>query len=244
MFNPGRRRRRRRYHRNPHRRTHHRYRRSHFRKNPGGMLIDLAKQAIPVLVGFYGARMFVAKAPSLPLLSSVAGMLGSFATPAFAVGSVLLANWGTKKVALLAKHRTGLMLGVGFQALDTVIRAFAPASVQSLIGMNDYIAVGGMGDYYAMGAGPIDDSMTMSDYIAVGVDEELGLDEELGVDEDLGDAGIGMQSFAGGNGLMKQIPQRAMVAPVPTRSFTMQVPDAGSGYDNPGQLYAGIFANP
>ena len=92
---------------------HRRYRvRANYRRNPGGMLIDLAKQAVPVLIGLYGTRFLVSQiGPMLPLTS-----LGTFASPALAVGSVLLMNIATKKVGALAKHRDALMLGAGLAA--------------------------------------------------------------------------------------------------------------------------------
>jgi hypothetical protein len=231
------RRRRRRSRRRSSRRLHRRYRRSTYRRNPGGMLIDLAKKAAPVLVGLYGARFLVQKlGPIVPFVSS----LGAFSGPALAIGAVLATNYATKKVAVLAKHREPLMLGVGLAALDAFISAFAPASVKSMIGvgdgLSDYIAVG---DYVELGATPIDDNMTMSDYIAVGgVEEELGIDEELGVDEELGNDLLGGVSSAS---MLKTVPTRNFLAPVPARSFTQPVPQATAQYDNAGGLYNGIF---
>lgn len=228
-------RRRRRSHRRASRRVHRRYRRSSYRKNPGGMLIDLAKKAVPVLLAFYGSRMVVSKiGPMIPGVT----MLGTFQGPALAVGAVLLANYATKKVSFLAKHRDQILMGATFSALDTLIRAFAPASVQSMIGMGDYVAVG---DYLAIGATPIDDNIAFSDYIAIGgdgVEQDLGLEEELGVEEELGNDLLGGVSQ---NSLLRTVPTRRFLAPVPTRSFTEQVPQAGSQYDNPDALYAGIF---
>lgn len=199
------------------------------------MLIDLAKRAAPVLLALYGSRLFVSKVgPMIPGVSS----LGTFATPALAVGAVIAMNYATKKVGALAKYRTELMLGAGLAALDTLFQAFAPASVKSLVGMSDYIAVG---DYVQMGAMPIDDDIAMSDYIAVGgdgVQEELGLEEELGVEEELGNDLLGGVSTTS---LMKTVPSRQFLEPVPARSFTKQIGAAGSSYDAAGGLYQGIF---
>lgn len=242
-MNPRRRRRR----KNPgrSRRVHRRYGRRGYRKNPGGMLIDLAKRAAPVLIGLYGARMIVSKlGPKIPGVSR----LGSFQSPALAIGAVLLTNFVTKKVGRLAKYRTELMLGTGLNALDTLINAFAPASVKAMIGVGDvYDAVGdyvAMSDYIHAGNGqPVDDS-SMGEYVAIGdVEEELGLvEEELGVvEEELGDQG----SFGEGvssSAMLKVVPTQAYLAPVPTRSYLQPVPAATAAYDNPKSLYRGIFA--
>lgn len=199
------------------------------------MLIDLAKRAAPVLIALYGSRLLVAKiGPMIPGVS----MLGTFQTPALAIGAVVAMNYATKKVAALAKYRTELMLGAGLAALDTLFQAFAPASIKSMVGMSDYIAVG---DYVQMGAMPIDDDIAMSDYIAVGgdgVQEELGLEEELGVEEELGNDLLGGVSSSS---LLKTVPSRQFLEPVPARSFTKQIGAAGSSYDAPGGMYQGIF---
>jgi len=199
------------------------------------MLVDVLKQAAPALFGLYGSRFLVQKiGPMIPGVSA----LGSFQTPALAIGAVVGVNFLTKKVGALAKYRTGLMLGAGLAALDAIFQAFAPASVKSLIGMSDYIAVG---DYVQMGAMPIDDSIALSDYIAVGgdgVQEELGLEEELGVEEELGNDLLGGVSSTS---LMKTVPARQFLEPVPARSFTKQIAPAGSSYDTAGGIYQGIF---
>lgn len=238
---PNPRRRRRRSHRRRRSRRSHRRYRSHrgYLRNPGGFLIDLAKKAAPVLIGLYGARLLVSKiGPMLPMV----GSLGTFQGPALAIGAVLLTNFATKKVAFLAKHREPLLIGVGLAALDSLVSAFAPASVKSLIGvgdMGDYLAVG---DYVQLGAVPLNDQMTMSDYVAVGaVEEELGLDEELGVDEELG--GMAQGGIGGGpgyGGLTRPIPPKAFLSPVPARSFTQAIQPASTSFDSD-QIYAGVF---
>lgn len=228
---------RRRYRRNPHRRRSHR----RYRRNPGNMLLDLAKSAIPVLLSLYGARMLVSRVgPMIPGVSA----LGSLQGPALAVGSVLGAHFATRKIGFLAKHRTAIMTGVTLSALDSLFRAFAPASIQGMLGMGDYVAVS-MGDYVAVGATPLREDFTLSDYVGVGgdgVSEELGLEEELGVDQDLGAVADGyMGGLPGGPRLLAPVPTQAFVQPVPARSFTKQIPQATAAYDNPNQLYGGIF---
>jgi hypothetical protein len=200
------------------------------------MLMDLAKRALPVLLGFYGTRMIVSKiGPMIPGVSA----LGTLQGPVLAVGSVVGVNFLTQKVGALAKHRTELVLGAALSALDSIFQAFAPASVKALVGMSDYVAVG---DYFAVGATPLNDQMTMSDYVAVGgdgVEQELGLEEELGVEEELGsDALLGGVTQGS---LLQTIPTQRYLAPVPARSFSRPIPTAGGQYDNPNQLYGGIF---
>lgn len=206
------------------------------------MLIDLAKRALPVLAGLYGSRLLVGKiGPMIPGVSA----LGSLAGPVLAVGAVVGLNFATKKIAALAKYKNELLLGAGLGALDALVKAFAPASVQGMIGAGDiydqamlgeYVAVG---DYIQMGDTPIDDDIAMSDYIQVGVDQELGaVQEELGVEEELGNDLLGGVSQGS---LMAQVPQRQFLQPVPARSFTKDIRNAGPGYDNPNTLYQGIF---
>lgn len=207
------------------------------------MLLDLAKRALPVLAGLYGSRLIVGKlGPLIPGVSA----LGTFASPALAVGAVVGLNFATKYFGALAKYRNELLLGSGLAALDALVKAFAPASVQAMIGAGDiydqamlgeYVSVG---EYVQMGADPLDDDIAMSDYIQVGVDEELGMgvEEELGVEEDLGNDLLGGVSQSD---LMRQVPQQKFLQPVPARSFTKEVRHAGPGYDNPNVLYQGIF---
>jgi len=237
-MNPYRRRRRRRRSTGYARRGHRRYSRRRYRRNPGlGFFTSALKSAIPTLAGFLGNGLLVSKVgPMIPGVSA----LGSFQS--IVLGGAALWGWdfASRKVSLLARHRAELMAGASLQVLYSVIKAFAPASVQALIGMNDYVAVG---DYFAVGATPLNDQMTMSDYVAVGSDgvqEELGLEEELGVEEELGNDALlgGVQQGS----LVAQVPSQRYLAPVPARSFTRQIPTAGAGYDNPNSLYTGIFA--
>lgn len=214
------------------------------------MLLDLAKRAAPVLVGLYGARLIVGKlGPRIPGVSR----LGTFQGPALAIGAVLLVNFVTKKVGKLAKYRNELLLGTGLNALDSLIQTFAPASVKGMIGagdvyqaLGDYVQVGpgGVGDYmYAGGGGaPIDDSISMGEYVGVGdVDEELGMVEEelgMGIDEELGAIPGGLSQDM----LLKPVPQKTFLAPIPDRSFVRPVAPATQAFDNPASLYRGIFA--
>lgn len=240
-MNPSRRRRRRRRTGRAHarRRVHRRYGKRRYRKNPGGMLIDLAKQVVPVALGYIGANIVINRVG--PMIPGVAA-LGSLQQPLLAVATTYLAHIGTKKVAVLAKHKNEIMLGAGLAMVKSLFQAFAPASVQSMVGMSDYVS---MSDYVAVGgAPPLREDFTLSDYVAVGGDgleEELGLTEELGVEEALGDARLGGLPGPTNGGLMKTVPTMAFMQPVPARSFTKPVPAAGGSYDNSNQVYTGIF---
>lgn len=200
------------------------------------MILDLAKKAVPVLAAVYGTRLIAAKiGPMIPGVSS----LGAVAQPLLGVGTMVLIAKVAKHSSFVSKHKNELQLGAAFQVIDSLFQAFAPASLKGMVGMNDYVQ---MGDYLAVGGVPINDSITLSDYLAVGgdgVSEELGLEEELGVEEELGNDLLGGMSSSA---LMKRVPTQAFMTPVPARSFTKQVPSAGSQFDNPNQLYTGIFS--
>jgi hypothetical protein len=142
------------------------------------------------------------------------------------------------------------MLGVGLNAVDAVLSAFAPDSVKGMFGLSDYVRVDGMsgvGEYFDVAAnGPaLDDEIALSEYISVGeMEEELGdMQEELGMEEELG-AGPLDRAYLGGvptSALMRQIPHRQMLQPIPNRSFTKAIPAAGSNFDSANGLYRGIF---
>jgi hypothetical protein len=200
-------------------------------------LVDLLKKALPAAAGFLGNKLVVTKiGPMLPGVSA----LGTFQNPVLSILGLVGWNWATKRVGFLAKHKAELLTGASIQAFLSVLDAFAPASVKGMLGMGDYVAVG---DYFSMsGAPPLNDQITMSDYIAVGgdgVEEELGLEEELGVEEELGSDVGGVMP---GQALLAPVPRQAFMQPVPARSFTRGVPPAGTAYDNPNGLYTGIFS--
>jgi hypothetical protein len=259
-LNPGRRRRRRSGRRG--RRLSHHYRRrsrrhGHYRRNPGGMFVDVLKQALPVVISFYGARAVANFVPQLPVVGPMIGGLGTLAKPVGAGVVILAAHFGTKKVGFLAKHRSAIMLGAGIALLDSLFEAFAPASVKSLVGvgdiydraLSDYVAVS---DYVSVDGTPLDDNIALSDYVSVdGYEEELGamgaMEEELGLEEELG-ASAPMDSINNGNlggvhrgSMLAPVGARNFLGPVPGRSWTKPVAHAGAGYDNPGVLYNGVF---
>lgn len=217
------------------------------RSNPG---MDTVKaflgQVLPVAVSLYGAR-----ALSYKLAGRIPGvnrLPSQYQGTAVAGVVVAIAHVATKRVAPLKKWRWGIMLGTGLNLVDNVLSAFAPASVKAMFGLGDIYDNGlseyvGVGEYMSVGATPIDDDLTLSDYVQIdGIEEELGVEEDLGLEEELGDSLS--RAYLGGvsrDSLLKQIPSRNMLAPVPARSFTKEVRHAGPGYDEGDVLYTGIF---
>jgi hypothetical protein len=225
------------------------------RSNPGvgglpGTLMAAIKGAAPIALALYGSRAlsgkFAGKIPGInklpanlqgPAMAGVVALIGHMAT-----GS----KWAP---AMLRKHRSSIMLGVGLNMVDSLFAAFAPANVKSMFGLSDiydnglsdYVQVG---DYLQVGDTPIDDDITLSDYVQVGaLQEELGVEEELGLQEELGLATD--NAFLGGtssDSLLRTVGTTPMVANVPDRSFTRDVRHAGSGYDKADVLYGGVFS--
>lgn len=204
------------------------------------MVIGLAKRALPVVGGFVLARAVISKiGPRIPMIDR----LGAFRDVLLAAAMPIGFAWASKKVSFLNKYKGEFMLGMGINLVQTVISQFAPASVKGLLGMSGmYDSMGeyvGLSDYLMTGTTPIDDDIALSDYVTVGVEEELGSDglqQELGLEQELG--GIGGVSQ---NSLLAPVPTRGFLGPIPSRSFTKAIPAAGVGYDNAGTLYTGIF---
>lgn len=222
------------------------------RTNPAivGELMSVVRAAAPVALSVYLARTITSKvSPMIPGIDK----LGTFARPATALGVVALAHFGTKRV--LQRFRTQILIGAGINLVDALVSAFAPTDIKSMFGVGDYGLYGrslseyvGTGEYMGGGAEPIDDDIALSDYISVdGVSEELGaMQEELGLEEDLGalreELGDDRLGGVSQGTMLKAVPQRSFVAPVPARSFTRAVMPAGGGYDNENVLYTGIFS--
>jgi hypothetical protein len=226
-------------------------RRYRMRSNPGikgGLkgLVDLGKQVLPVFIMYYGSKALARQlAPRLPGFDRI---------PAKAQGPVMAglvtvgAHFATK-TRFLKRWRFGIMMGAGLNLFDSVFAAIAPAQVKSLFGMGEYVSMGdiydtGLSEYMSVGATPIDDDITLSDYVEVGVEEELGLEEELGVEEELGGTSLD-RAYLGGvsrDSMLRHVPQQRLISPIPERSFTREVRRAGPGYDNADVLYGGIFA--
>lgn len=225
-------------------------RKHRMRTNPAivGELMSVVRAAAPVALSVYLARTITRKvAPMVPGLDK----LGVFAGPATALGFVAVAHVATNKVRVLNRFRTQILIGAGINLVDALMAAFAPAEVKSMFGVGDYgLYDRSLGEYVGTSGytEPIDDDIALSDYISVdGVSEELGsMQEELGVEEDLGalreELGDDRLGGVSQGALMRAVPQRSFVAPVPARSFSRGVMNAGPGFDNENVLYTGIFA--
>lgn len=197
--------------------------------------MDTAKKAVPVLLSLVGTRAIAKQVASRITATS---RLGMFQMPVLSALTLWGASVATRKVSFLAKHKDQIMLGAGVALVESLISALAPASVKGMLGMggfSDYVAVS---DYLTVGGGG-----GMSDYVAVGgFEEELGIDQEMGIDQELGDwsgqAGIGGMSQ---NSMLAAVPPKAFLEAVPARSFTAAVPGVTANYDNPDELYVGVF---
>lgn len=220
-----------------------------YRRNPAGVM-DFVMQVAPVAAALYGSRLVTG------LVSERLTMIpATFRRPAVAGGLLVAGHFATTKVAALRKHRTGVMIGLGLNALDKIISAFAPENVKGMLGVSDYGTdiygpALGVGEYVTFGATPLEDDITMADYVSVddyvaveGFEAELGqIEADLGAEMDLGDfsdrrlGGVARQQMRAPVGSMKYL------APVPARSFTKVVPPIGQDYDKEDLLYTGVFA--
>lgn len=217
------------------------------RSNPGGAFVDALKSA-----AFIAAPLYLARAASYSLASKVPGLNmvpAKFQGTAMAALLGVVGHFATKKIAKLAKYRSSVMIGLGLNFLDNALSALAPATLKSRIGLAGDVFADGLGDYVSVaGAPPIDDNMTLSDYVSVSDYVEVGAEEELGatVEEELGlEQELGMDNLLGGIAQSSMLAPVAPVSPlqtVPARSFTKDVPRAGQGYDNPRNLYGGVFS--
>jgi hypothetical protein len=224
-------------------------RRYHMRSNPGmSDVMAMVKQIVPIAIGLYGGRAASSSlaTANIPGLNSLDAKYRGIAMS----GVVLVgAHFLTKFIKPLQPYRGGVLIGAGINVLDQALMAFMPAGdAKRLMGLadiydtalSDYVNVS---DYLQVGATPIDDDITLRDYVSVGaLQEELGVEEELGLEEELG--GALDRAYLGGvsqSSLMKRVPSQPLLAPIPDRSFTREVRNAGAGYDNSDVLYGGIF---
>lgn len=226
-------------------------RRYHMRSNPSfSGVMDMIKQILPVAFSLYGARFASSKlaTSNIPGLNQIPAQFQGVTMAGVVWGAI---HFLTKKIGALQKYRGGAMLGAGLNFVDQAITAILPANIKAMIGLSDYVEMGniyesGLSDYLSVGASPIDDDITLRDYIEVGaLQEELGVEEELGgLQEELGAADGLSRAYLGGvaqSSMLKQIPSQPLLRPVPERSFTKDIRRAGQGYDNSDTLYGGIF---
>lgn len=222
--------------------------------------METFKAAVPVAGSLYLSRFIANKlGPKIPMVDK----LGRFSKPAVAAVVVILAHFATK-TRFLSKWRGGIMLGTGINLVDSVVSAVAPENVKSMFGLgqdeiydealSDYVEIGadpaypGIDDYVEIGDDGVEEEL--GDYIEVSAEEDLGADDSMeeelgGFEQDMGLAGPLDRPLLGGVGrgsLLRRVPSARSIAPVPTKSYTKDVPAAGAGYDKPGKLYTGIFS--
>jgi hypothetical protein len=238
------------------------------RANPIGGIVDGLKRAFPVAIAFYGGKVLTAMlsgtnstAPAATATAPAAApaptsglpgfdKLGQHAGPVGALGLLVAGGFLTSRIGFLRARREQVMLGLGLNAIDTLARAYMPASVKKQIGLgNDEAiydsALRGAGEYVNIGAYESE----MGEYVNIGAYEsEMGEYVNIGAEEDLGSLGDAASELQIGTGIgtpsgpmLAPVPSRAMVAAVPSRSFTETVPTVGGGFDDLRKLYTGIF---
>lgn len=239
------------------------------KNNPASMM-DAVKMALPIAASLYGGKFLTTKLVGVmpeAMRSSLRDVGGfNMQKPVAALAVFGAGFYGTKKLKGKAgKMRPSIVLGLGINVVDAFVCTFAPGDVCGTLGVkseetsadadapsaaSDYVQVG---EYMGIGnVPPIDDDITLADYVEIGdleadlgaLESELGLSAELGAEEDLGRVGGFANRHLGGvhrNEMLKQIPSARMTAPVPARSFVGKVPHAGQGFDADSRLYTGIF---
>lgn len=129
--------------------------------NPGG-LVQAVKTALPIAGSFYVSKLICNKLSSIPAVADVLGKLpGGVGKPVLAGLILAGTHYGTKR-GMLAKHRTGLMLGTALSLIDTIISTFAPADVKAMIGVGDY-GYGSLGEYVSTG-----EYVSSGEYVSTG----------------------------------------------------------------------------
>lgn len=196
-------------------------RRHRMRSNParlGGTLkgvVGILKQAAPVAAGFYLSRIAVgAVETKMPaVVDTVLNKLGSHKKPVVSILVALGVNFLGGKVRAISKYRSGLVLGAGLNAVDTLVRSYMPASIAGLIGAGDYYD---QLEGYQYDTG---DYVETSDYVETGAEEELG-DAEYDLafgDDDLEDEGMedgGLGAFGcPPSPMLKTLPAKAPFKP-------------------------------
>jgi hypothetical protein len=219
-----------------------------------GGLMEAVKAALPIAGSLYLTRIAVSRLASMEALAPMTTKLQvgkyNLSKPLLSAGFVALAHYGTKKGAL-KKWRGGIMLGTTLNLIDSMVSTFAPDDVKSMFGLSGDQLYAGMGDYVQVGdymqigdVPPIDDDITLSDYVEVGgIEAELGaLEADLGVEADLG--GFEDRRLGGVHrgSMLKPVGRKAMLAPIPQRSFTKRIPEVSDRFDADSKLYGGIFS--
>jgi hypothetical protein len=216
------------------------------------------QQVVPTAVALYVGRLLSKQLSGrLPGLNTLTPKQQSATVAGAVFGAGYFLMYAKKGPKLLKKQKSQVMVGLGINLADAILTMVAP-TVATQVGVGDYVQIG---DYLTVGGvPPIQDDITLSDYVSVdgydgeGLETDLGLYQDLGVlEQDLGvemDLGAAHTDFAdrhlgGVHRWQMQAPvgHKRYQAPVPPRSFTKPVRHFGDGFDDMNRLYTGIFAD-
>ena len=200
MYNPARKRRKRRGRATAARLGHRRRRKAYrakgrtsrryyrrYRKNPGHRweLLPLMKRALPVLAAIIGGRLIVGAGNRIPGVDR----LGVLKRPVLSLVTLLLGSFASRKIAVMRRYDSEIVLGLGLNLLTETISAFAPANVKTMLGMGG-VYDSGLSGYQAgnyLPTGDVDPDGDMSNYVTCNrTDEDLELEEELELSDSLG----------------------------------------------------------
>ena len=200
--------------------------RARYKMNPSqivGSVMNVVKAAVPVAAAFYASRFIAGKlTEKIPMISR----LGTHRGPVLGLAMIIGQGMAARKVAFLSKHNASIMVGLGVNFVDQLVKAYAPKSIQDYLGDSGDVYANAMGEYVETG-----------EYIETGLEQELGdmsqsAEEDLGLEQELG----------GSSRMLSPVKSQSMLAPIPQRSFVEQVPQWSPQSDSRSRLYDGIFA--
>ena len=212
--------------------------RAHYKMNPSqivGSVMNVVKAAVPVAAAFYASRFIAGKlTEKIPMISR----LGTHRGPVLGLAMIIGQGMAARKVAFLSKHNASIMVGLGVNFVDQLVKAYAPKSIQDYLGDSGDVYANAMGEYVETG-----------EYIETGLEQELGDYIETGLEQELGDMSqsaeedLGLEQELGGSSrMLSPVKSQSMLAPIPQRSFVEQVPQWSPQSDSRSRLYDGIFA--
>jgi len=119
------------------------------------------KKALPIALSFVAAKAVANKLAANATVGAQLSKLGQHQGPVVAAALAVVGHVATKKVRMLAKHREGVMVGLGLNVLHQAFKVYAlphlPASVQGALSeyvqmgeyvqMNEYVQMQGVGGY-------------------------------------------------------------------------------------------------
>lgn len=214
----------------------------------------MTQHVVPVVASLYVSRLISGKLSGrIPGMNSIPAQFRQPALAAILLGAGHLLTGKKTPIKMLQKHRIGIMTGLGINLVDKILGAFAPENVKAMFGVSDsdiygpsledYVSVN---DYMSIGATPIDDDITLADYVQVGdYEEDLGMEMDLGeMYSDMGSSGGFADRHLGGvhrNQMLGPVGHAPSRRAIPARSFQKPVPAFNADFDNPDRLYTGIF---